>query len=188
MKEVHDLAVSFDEAIAAYEEAVRSAKRQWSARLLRHFPGQALLGEEAEQLRQELNAAGVAVHSLGDGRQVVLAKSLAPECPVLPDDIAERDSLCVLTIGAEEPLQASDIQGDPFLENHFMHEGQLQSWASAPVFIQGVSAGTVCAVEVEHPRKWTEGEQKTLESAARRVSEFVEQWLASSTKSAAFLS
>lgn len=168
------MAVSYDAAFAQFESKIEDAKREWCAGIMRAYPFKAELEEVAEALRKDLHASQVEVNSISSDDQTTVAKAPTDAEKVVP----VRDSLCVLTVGAGEPGQVSDLQGDPFAADHAMTKLKIGSWASVPIRVAGVDAGAICAMDLQEPRVWRDEEQQLLENTARRIGELITDWAA----------
>lgn len=174
VKELSDLGVSYDEALNSFQRQIEDGKRQWAARLLAAYPDRRDLEMTAEALLDDIKADGVQVNAITDTEQLTLAR--APEKGDINAPL--KDSLCVLTVGLGEPAMVSDIQRDPFTADHVARLKGIYSWASAPIIIEGVSAGSICALENYEARDWTFQDQQLLEKAANMISTQVSHWAA----------
>jgi len=178
IKELHDVAVTFDEAFARYQATIEEARRQWSAKLLREFPDKPALEAIAERLRTDLDAHQVHINAVDAEVQTTVAK--AP--PGRVTSIAVGNSLCALVIGLGETAMVADVQNDSITAKHSAKKIGLRSWASAPIEIEQVDAGAVCALEIDRPREWTDYDQDRLESAAAEIGQLVGAWAATIIK------
>lgn len=173
MRDLNDLGVSYSEAMESFQAAINDAHRQWAAKVLVSYPRREDLEVTAEALLHDLGADGVEVNSIADRSQETLVK--APSGPAT--NVPMENSLCVIAVGLGTAAQFADVPNSSFLpEDHAIRRRKIQSWASAPIMIDGVAAGTVCAIETEHTRDWTEGDQLLLEKAASMISDQVTHW------------
>ena len=92
--------------------------------------------------------------------------------------VAIAQSLCVVVAGLGQPLAVDDVATDPVVEGHSVRNAWA-SWASVPVYVNGVPAGAMCALEKSKPRRWTLDDQAVLEEHAREVTREIEGWLRS---------
>ncbi len=173
MRDLTELGVSFDEAMALFEETIEDARRQWAARQLKAYPRKQDLELTATALLNDIKSDAVEVNSIVDSRQETIVKTPVGETGV---SIPQGDSLCVLTVALGEPAMIADIQEAEFTADHATKRSGLKAWASAPIMIEGVVAGTVCALEGQNPRQWNRGDQVLLEKAAEMISDQVGYW------------
>lgn len=172
------LANNFNEAYDAVRAQVEDLQRQISAGLMAGFPDRDFFSQTAESLRVVLGSESVEVNVLLAGKQITIVSQ--PSGTIINVAVPDRESLCVLTVGADVPLAVSNISDSPIATTH-PAKGVWEAWASAPVRINGHSAGTICALEVD-PREWTEDEELELRKAARVIAKRVEEWAKSPIK------
>ena len=173
MKELREFGVSYDEALRHFEAAIEDGRRQWAARLLQQYPYREDLEMTAEALLLDIKANAVEVNAIVDSHQETLVKA-----PIAsPVSIPQEESLCVLTVGAGEPLSVSDIRHENSLNDHPVKvSGDICAWASAPIIVEGSAAGTICALENGHARAWNDRDQALLEKAAGMIGAQVSEW------------
>lgn len=176
MKNLDTIGVMYDEALTQFEEMVQDGRRQWAARVLRSYPQRQDLEATANALLQDIGADAVEVNAIADQVQATIAKAPAIDREAV---VPAENSLCVITVGMGEPLMIPDLQSSTFLgKGHAVQHLGLKSWASAPIMLEGVCAGTVCALEAKEPRQWNESDQALLEKAAGMISDQVSHWAA----------
>lgn len=161
------------EAVHTFDERLARIERQVAARMLMDYPHRGTLGDLAEALRTELGSQAVQINSIDTTSQTTIVA--APPTP--ESAIPVYDSLCVMTVGLGEPAAVSDIANDPVVDGHPVRE-VWGSWASAPIVITGMDAGSVCGLETE-ARTWSDRDQDRLVSMAARIATEVETWIGS---------
>lgn len=162
---------SVSEAVRQLDEMLTGMEREVASHLIVDFPHKLLFEEIAQGLLESLRSEVVQVNSISPTSQITVA--MAP--PELKTTIALEDSLCVITVGSGEPLVVSDIANDAMLNDH-PARGVWGSWASAPIVITGLYAGSVCALE-KNARAWTDKDQELLQTTAHRISTEIENWV-----------
>ncbi len=166
------LGESYSEALAEIRSQLDDVRRGLSSAILLLYPDLDFVGLQAEQARQELGAEAVEVNAItADHTQVTIT---AAPTGISMTKVPVEDSLCVLTVGTDQPLMVSDIGTDPITEGHAAR-GMWGSWASVPIHVRGAAAGTVCALET-HPRAWDSRDEGKLAAAAQRIGEAVDEW------------
>lgn len=172
MRDLADLGLSYDEALSAFERSIEDARRTWASRVLESYPYRANLEMTATALLVDIEADQVEVNAITDSTQETIAKAPPGERSSAPIG----QSLCCIVVAMGTPAAVSDIQGNPFTAAHAAKERGIRSWASAPIFIDGAAAGTICALESHEAREWTLNDQRLLEKAAGMISDTVSDW------------
>lgn len=173
MAQMHDLAPTFDDALTELQQALRDSRREWSGVLMSVFPEQKWMERQAKALKKRLGSTTVLFNALAEGNQTTICSSDRDGYRVVK---ADADSLCVIAVSLGKPLAVNDVLNDPVVAEH-PAASVCRSWASYPVMVNGVCAGTVCALENPHPREWTEDDQAVLAETARALEQRIASWL-----------
>lgn len=177
MKDLSELGLAYDQALREFNAKIEDGRRQWAARVLRSYPTKQDLEATANALLVDIGADSVEVNAIADDVQATIVK--APTTNHEESTVPLDESLCVITVGLGEPAMIKDLQSSQFIgADHAVRHRGLKSWASAPIMIEGVCAGTVCALEARQPRDWNERDQALLEQAAGMISAQVNHWAA----------
>lgn len=172
MAQMHDAVDDFSAALAELKADIYDVQRHASAYTLSEFPDRTALNEQAALARRSLHADAVEINAIYNNHQITIGGAPSVNEPV---SIMAPDSLCVITVGVGHALAVNDIANDPITKGHAT-VGMWASWASAPVYVHGFIAGTVCALEARRPRIWTMHDQSMLEFIAANVTHLVEEW------------
>lgn len=171
MKQAHDVAETYEQAMAKFSATLDDARRHWAAYMLTEFPDREALLEAAARACQQLSAEAVQVNVIYGGRQVTIASVPVSPRRVIPS----RNSLCVLTVGAGRPLAIDDIESDPITRHHVVRK-QWGSWASVPICVDGFPVGTICALDHD-AREWVTADQEVMEQIAVDLTKKVQSWV-----------
>lgn len=172
MRELHELAPTYDTAYDSIKEQVNSLRRELSAMLMAEYPDKDFLVQQAELLQGATQADAVQVNVILHDKQLTIVSQ--PNSETVTVTIDARNSLCVFTVSGDEPMTISDIRHDPFLEEH-PGKDLWGAWASVPVIIAGQSAGTVCTFDNDS-RVWTPEDEAMLQRVADSISKAVNEW------------
>lgn len=179
MKELTELgADDFPTTFDSVLDEINNLQRNLSALVLTQYPNRDVLLREAQYLLRSLGASHVQVNAILDDTQFSLITIPVDEGQLPTVEMIKcEDSLCVLTVGYDQPLSMTDIQHSPFLADHETQAvGRWKSWASAPIHVGGYAAGTVCALEDTKPRRWDRTDEEALRRAAHVIGERVSAW------------
>lgn len=163
----------YDKSLDSVFAEVRDMQRNLVALVLTQYPDRSLFVSAARDVMRSTGCRAVQVNAIMQDQQFILVN--------YPDEIAKtsvipcEDSLCVLTVGFDQPLSLTDIKGSPWLGDHDASH-KWASWASAPIHIDGYAAGTVCALESDHPRRWNTADESVLRDAAQVIGDSVSRW------------
>lgn len=175
MTQADELGATYDDAFDSIKRSLANLQRQTSAALMAEFPDREYLSVQAERLRLELESEAVEaveVNVLVDDKQITIVSQ--PTGVTVNVEIVDKNSLCVLTVGADMPLAVDNLATSPITSSHSARNA-WGAWASAPVHIQGYPAGTICALE-SAPRLWTDQDEAELKAVARTISNTIEEW------------
>lgn len=163
----------YDKSLRSVFDEVHDMQRNLVALVLTQYPDHALFVKCARDVQQATGCRAVQINAIMQEQQFSLI--------TYPDEIGKttvipcEDSLCVLTVGFDQPLSLTDIAHSPWIGDHSTKH-KWSSWASAPIHIDGYAAGTVCALESEHPRRWNVGDENVLRQAAQVIGDSVSRW------------
>lgn len=180
MSNVETLGVNYDEAFTNVSEPLAGLERAVNAALLTLFPDRDMLAAVAVDAKQRIDVDGIEVNAIVRGKQITLVAEPGQPMRIT---IRDKDSLCVLTVGANKTLWIEDIKNSEFLDAHGLSDDSAKwgAWASAPIRVFSSPVGTVCAVNRE-AREWSEEDKQVLESLAKLVGDAVENWSKNSTQ------
>lgn len=175
MRKIEELADTYEIAYDGLQDAVCSLERSVYAGLLSMYPDREDFAEVTSEACNAIQSDSIQVNVLLKAKQITIIAQ--PDGTIKSVSIDDRHSLCVLSVGLNEPLATDDVDATRFLENHaVVAHGPWKSWASVPIRIEGQAAGTVCALGLE-PRAWDDDDERQLQIAADRISDLVNEWL-----------
>lgn len=173
MIELNRTGYDYDESFQAVLDQVNDMQRSLAGLKLAQHPWRDIFLQEAGLLYKSLNCSHVQINAIMNDVQITIVTH--------PDKLSDytlipiQDSLCVLTVGLNKPLCVTDIKNDDFLSSHSSNLA-WSAWASVPIMIDGYSAGTVCALEENKPRKWSRVDEESMQRSAHVISEKVSTW------------
>lgn len=172
MTQMSELAPTFGEALAEVQDALHDARRSLSGTMMTKFPEARWMRRRARRLAKTLNAGSVEFNAITDDEQVTICDSSKAGVTAIPVE----HSLCVIAASAGVAIAVDDVRAAGLLTDHPV-TAACHSWASYPVFVNGVSAGTVCALEPDKPRRWTLDDQAALKATADELGARIARWL-----------
>lgn len=177
MKELTELGQDeFVESFDSVLDSINDLQRNLSALVLTQYPDRNLLLREAEFVLKSVKCSHVQINAIMQDSQFSLVTFPQGDFPTILRVRCD-DSLCVLTVGFDQPLSLTDISNSPYLTNNkAQDEGIWKSWASAPIHVGGYAAGTVCALEENRSRRWSRVDEEALRRAAHVIGERVSSW------------
>lgn len=162
----------YEAAIAGLGDSVHNVKRLLAGVWMLNYPNVDSLKEQARTLRRSLGSAAVEVNIITEDTQLtIVAVPGRTSVTVTPIN----SSLCVLTAGTGKALQVSDLQNDPLVPDS-VKASKWTSWCSVPLVINGYTIGSICGLEEDRPRSWTELDEALLNQTAVQVGREVDDW------------
>lgn len=171
MTQANELGESFEQALDRFRASLDDTRKHWAAYMLSQYPGIDTLRQTASQAVTYLEARFVQVNAIYNDRQHTIMSAPGE----FIQSIAATSSFCYLTFGYEHPVAINDIAGDEFVNGHPLQGGAWGSWASVPLHVNGVVAGTICALE-SGSRNWNLSDQACLQELANDLSIRVSAW------------
>lgn len=164
----------YDAAIAGLRGSIGNMQRLLAGVWMLQYPDTRFLKETAKTLRRSLGSAAVEVNIITEDEQLtIVAEPGRTSVTVTPI----HESLCVLVAGNNQPLQVSDLRHDPIAKNV---SKRWSSWCSVPLHVNGQAIGSVCGLEEERPRVWSELDEALLNQTAVWIGQAVDDWVAES--------
>lgn len=172
MKQLSDLAPTFEDGFEDIQKQVKSMRRELAAVLMAQYPDREFILSQVDKLQGSLGADETQVNVVLHDRQITIVSK--PGEIAVSVEVPSTSSLCIYTVAGDETLVISDIQSNEFMASHPCRSA-WGSWVSAPIKVAGQSAGTVCVLDKE-ARVWTEEEAVQLEQIAQSISDAVNKW------------
>jgi len=163
---------SIANAINTFDSRLARLERDVASRLLVEYPNREKLEELADRLLERLETELIQVNSIGASEQTTVAT--APPTNPLKSPLDQ--TFCVMTVISGESLSISDVSNESMISQE-ARDSPWGSWASAPIVVSGLNAGSVCALE-SHSREWTDSDQEALQATARSLAAEIETWIA----------
>lgn len=175
---VEKLGKTYDSALKSMRKNVDSKYRVSNAIPLSLYPDREFILKTVQDAAKQLNVDGIQVQVILNGQQITIVEVPSGVVEVV---IKDCDSLCTLSVGADETLWVKDISQSEFLQDHPSFGSEWNAWCAAPIHIYDSAVGTVCALDRES-HSWSTSDKEFLTNLANIIGVAVQEWANSTSQ------